>query len=43
MKKIKALVLLAVVAVGIAAISTGAKQQNCCPDPDCCAHCPGSC
>ena len=43
MKKIKALVLLAVVAVGIAAISTGAAPQNCCPDPDCCAHCPGSC
>ena len=40
MKMIKALMLLAVVMFGIAAVSTGARQLDC-PDPDCCAHCNG--
>jgi hypothetical protein len=41
MKKLKAFVLLAVVALGITAISTGAKQLACCPEADCCADCSG--
>lgn len=39
MKKIKLFVLLAVVALGMTAISTGATQQGGSCDPECCSHC----
>jgi hypothetical protein len=41
MKKLKALLLFAVVAIGIVAISTGARQLACCSDADCFADCSG--
>jgi hypothetical protein len=42
MKKIHVLVLLAVIGLGFAG-AVKAATTSCCPSPECCSHCSGSC
>jgi hypothetical protein len=42
MKKIRAVVLLAVIALGFAG-AVRAANAACCESPECCASCTGSC
>jgi hypothetical protein len=41
MKTFKVLVLMAVVALGLAGTAKAAAQTGCCPSADCCADCSG--
>jgi hypothetical protein len=42
MKKLKVMLLMAVIALGLAGAASAA-QAGCCPSEDCCALCSGSC
>lgn len=42
MKKLRAVLLLAVIALGFAGV-VQAEDRACCDSPDCCAHCDGGC
>jgi len=42
MKKLKVMLLVAVIALGLAGAATAA-QAGCCASEDCCASCSGGC
>jgi hypothetical protein len=42
MKKLKVMLLMAVIALGLTGAATAA-QAGCCVSDDCCASCSGSC